>query len=563
MFAAASVTLFAVITLGPALCYPTGWDELVYHSVLPERWLTTGWPAFYSDLPYSGFPSLGEIVFWLMAPLDSVIAPRLLVWVCWILGLACLFRLLDLWLKGTTAIVIVMAFALNDTLLLISANCYVESILLLDVTALLLALSRPVDRENASKIQRSDSTRLLATFARPSLPGIPRDARFHVLASIAKDRKTNLAAICGILAGGAAAVKLTGCAVLAVPVIWCIVQVAFKRFRWHELVRPSLGYALVAASFSFPFYLRTWLATGNPFYPYFCEWFSSDPARLDMSHHHHVIGGLWFGMRSVASFIEAPLLLAFRSENYDGGFGWQLLLFLLLAIVAMVSAIRWRTRRRIVGPLVVALWFYVAWFFSAQQARFAVSAFVAFVMLAAVGLRIVPRKWRQIILLALVAASVVSVPWWRVDYYRASWLTVFGQLTRTDYVHNVTDRIYLPMVQAVHTITRSDAKLMLLYEHRGFYLARQHVIGTPRFQEGPFTPPEHFESPESVMQILKQNQITHVLLAKVNPSPDLEPGWIDRDRPFLRALESCLQQRRLIPRWESEIYLLLEVADEA
>src|SRR4051812_27117546 len=82
---AAGPLVLALITLGPAICYPTGWDELVYHQVLPRRWQADGWPTVYSDLPYSGFPSLAEMLFWLMAPLDAVVAPRLLIWVCWIL----------------------------------------------------------------------------------------------------------------------------------------------------------------------------------------------------------------------------------------------------------------------------------------------------------------------------------------------------------------------------------------------------------------------------------------------------------------------------------------------
>jgi len=64
---------FLLLTLGPAMNYPTGWDELVYHSVLPRRWLADGWPRFYVDIPYSGFPSFVEILCWLVAPIESLI----------------------------------------------------------------------------------------------------------------------------------------------------------------------------------------------------------------------------------------------------------------------------------------------------------------------------------------------------------------------------------------------------------------------------------------------------------------------------------------------------------
>ena len=513
----------AVMTLGPALCYPTGWDELVYHGVLPQRWLVQGWPAFYQDLPYSGFPSFGEILFWLMAPIENVIAPRLLAWACWILGLVCLYRLLRRRLSATTATVFTLAFTLSDTVLLISANCYVESILLLQVAALLLAVRLPGWRG-------------------PAGGAWPR------------------AAILGILAGGAAAVKLTGCSVLAVPCIWYAGQLCLDRTRWRSVIGPWAIYVFVALCVALPFYVRPWLATGNPFYPYLCGWFTDDAAQLEMSRYHHDIGGFRFGVKSVAAFVDAPLLLAFRSENYDGRFGWQLLVLVLLAIVAVVSAGRRRLRPSVLWPLAVTVWFYVFWFATAQQARFAVHFVLALLLLATVGMRILPRKWRRLVLLTLVPAMLFSVPWWRSDYYFASWLTVAGRLTRTDYVHNVTDRVHLPLIQAIQALTSRDAKFLLLFEHRGFYLSRHYVIGTPFFQEGLFTPPEQFADAESVMNVLKQNEITHVVAAKVNPGPDQAPGWIERQQPFLRAVEQCVQQRQLIRRWESDEYVLLEVA---
>lgn len=319
-------------------------------------------------------------------------------------------------------------------------------------------------------------------------------------------------------------------------------------------------YALVALSVGLPFYIRPWLATGNPFYPYLCDWFSNDPVRLEMSRFHHYIGGFSYGVKNVTAFLDAPLLLAFRSENYDGEFGWQLLVLVALAIVATVSAGRRRLRWIVLWPAAVAMWFYLFWFMTAQQARFAVPFLLAFLLLAGLGIRILPRTWRQPVQLALVVAVLFSVPWRRSDYYLASWMTTVGWLNRADYVHNVTERVHLPLIQAVHALTPPDAKLMLLYEHRGFYLSRRYLIGTPLFQEGPFSPPEQFADAESVLRILRQQEFTHVVIAKVNPSPDQAPGWVERQPPLLGALGQCVQQRRLLPRWESDEYVLWEVA---
>jgi hypothetical protein len=513
----------AAITLGPALCYPFGWDELVYHEALPKRWLADGCPEVYPDLPYSGFPSFGEILFWLAAPIESVIAPRLVVGSCWLLGLLCLHRLLCRRLTGSTAAMLTLAFTLNNTVLLISANCYVESILLMDVAALFLALN---------------------------LPGW-RGKRQLGWAQ---------AAVLGILAGGAAAIKLTGCAILAVPVVWYSRQLCVDWRRWRRLFRPVVLYGTVALCQLLPFYLRPWLATGNPFYPYFCSWFSNNAARWEMSRYHHLIGGFQFGDTGAMAFLVAPFHLAFRPEKYDGAFGWQMLVLEVLAVIALVSACRRRLRPVVIWIIVVALWFYVFWFVTAQQARFAVQFVAALTVLAGFGMRMLTAGWRQLVLCSLVATVPFSIPWRKWDFYSASWLTVVGRLKRDDYVNYGTRGVHLPLIRAVHTLTSTDARLMLLFEHRGFYVSRHYLIGTPLFQEGPFSPPEQFADVESVITVLQQNEITHVVAAKVNPGPDQSPDWIQRQQPFLRALEQCIQQRRLLLRWESEDYALLEVA---
>ncbi len=519
----AGLLAVAVVTLGPALCYPSGWDELVYHSTLPERWLEAGWPAFYSDLPYSGFPSLGEILFWLAAPIEYVIAPRLLVWICWILGLACLYRLLRRTLARDAAVVLTLAFSLNSTMLLISANCYVETIVMMNVAAMLLALGLPADRRDSTD-------------------------------------QWMLAAAIGVLAGGAAAVKMTGFAAFAVPCLWYLGKAMSDRSRRGVVaghLAASLAVALVVCS---PFYLRTWMATGNPFYPYFCWWFTDDPVRIDMSHHHHAIGGMYFGVRSLAAFVDGPLLLAFSEKLYDGEFGWQTLAIVLLAIVALVSARRGRVRRVVLWPATVAFTLYVFWFFTAQQARFVVPAALAFVVLAGKGLRLLRGNRRSAVLCVLLVSTVASIPWKRSGYYWHSWRAALGQVSRIDYLHNVTEFVYLPLIEAVYETTPANARLALVYEHRGFYIPRRYVIATPLFQEGPFSPPEAFRDATRVIEWLHDERISHLVMAKNRIGPDQKADFVDRQQPFLDGIEECLRRGYLAAVWESEEYLIFMVS---
>jgi len=520
---ATAAAVFGLVTLGPALSYPTGWDELVYHHVLPKRWLAAGWPAFCPDLPYSGFPSLGEILFWLMAPIDGVIAPRLLTWICWALGLGLVYRLLRRRIRRASAAVLTPAFALSSTLLLISANCYVETIQLMNFSALLLAL-------NAG--QRAADRIGIGGWRKP--------------------------AVLGVLAGGAAAVKLTGLAVTVVPFLWYLIQSRRDLLGQKATGGASSIHLSVAAIVVVPFYLRPWLSTGNPAYPYYASWFTNDPARLEMSRYHHALGAA-FGVHGLAGFFAGPVLLAFDEQLYDCTFGWQMLIFLALAVLGISLAPRKRLRPFVMWPAAVLCLLYSCWFFTAQQARFAIPGILALMPLAAVGLRQLRGKRRQLVLAALASAVLVSTPWRTAGHYFGSALTVLGVISRADYVNESTGRDYLPLIRAIADETPRDARLLLLFEHRGFYLPRPYVIGTPFFQEAGFTPPEPFSDPARIMDLLAREQITHIVMTNKPTGPDQAATWLDRLDPLFAGLSSCVKEDKLRPIWQSDRYVLLEV----
>jgi len=407
-------------------------------------------------------------------------------------------------------------------MLLISANCYVETILLMNTAGMLLVLGERGSRRDAAC-------------------------------------SWSLASILGVLAGGAAGVKLTGLSAAVIPCLWYAGQVLFGRRQRFQVLRRWTLYLLVALAVGLPFYLRPWLATGNPFHPFLWSWFSDDPAVVEMSGYHHAISGFAYGVRSLVTYLDGPLLLAFRADNYDGEFGWQLLVIVVLAVMAGVSAIRPRRRAAVVWPSVVTLWLYTFWFLTAQQARFAVPAMLGFVMVAAAGLRLVHGPGRRLVLVSLVLATLISIPWRRHGYYEDSALAASGRISRADYVHNLTDVLYMPLIQALEFCTPPEAHIMLLFEHRGFYIPRRYTIGTPFFQAGPFSPPELYTDGQRVMQELRGRRITHVVMTRVPAGPDHAPGWTERQLLLFGGLGQCVQQGWLEIVWQSESHLLLAV----
>jgi hypothetical protein len=572
------VVCLAGLSLGPALCFPTGWDELVYHGVLPRRWVVAGRPAVYADLPYSGFPSGSEILFWMIAPVESLVAPRLVVWTCWMIALGLLYRLLRRMLRPAPAVALTCAFAVSPAALLISANCYVESLQLMNLAALLRTF--------------------VAWTPAGSTPADRRGIRFG------GGWGWSLAA--GMLAGGAAAVKLTGIAFLALPWLWWLGLTVRRLARSKDALR-ALAPFFIAVTFALPFYLRPWQATGNPFYPYYDHWFSRDAARQEMSRYHHALAAGNFGWRSPLALVTGPILLSLEERLYDGSLGWQFVLLLALGGCGLAAAVRnppssaaesqHRSRaapRRarqgllVFWPATVAVSLYLFWYLTAQQARFALPAALAFTLVAGAGWRHLQfesfRLWShgevpatrgqavgisrggvisRLVLSLLVVLSVASFPWRTLPYYLASWETLCHWWTWTEYVDDGTGGQYVPLLRALRERTPPNARLLLLFEHRGLYVPRAHLIGTPFFQPGGFTPPERFASREAVQELLQQHGVTHVVLTKSLVGPDRSPEWFDRLAPLFRGIEACVQQGGWQLLWESEDYVLFAVPSDA
>ncbi|MEQ1825439.1 MAG: glycosyltransferase family 39 protein [Pirellula sp.] len=510
-----------LLTMGPALNYPTGWDELVYHSVLPRRWLIDGWPAFYVDIPYSGFPSLVELLCWLVASLESIMMPRLFIWVCWLLMILLAYVLFRRNSDKTVGWALTLAMAFSPISLMTSANCYVEAFQFLDLIAILLLL------DNASE------------------SGNPRPT-------------TNLILI-GILVGGCASVKLTGAIVILLPVVWCWMKgISDQRSAIREAKNVGI-IVLTSVLFASPFYVRTWLYSGNPFYPYFSSWFSNDSRLLETSLYHHAIGADSFGMRGAIAFLSTPILLAWDGALFDGTFGWQWLILLGMPIFGLKMGEARKTIRKRLWLVCIAIIFYSFWFFSAQQARFALPLFVTITLLACSCVREMSSRKRAIAAVLLVGTTIFSLPWTNAGYYLASWERLLGIWSNTQYVDDTLKDEYVPFVAAIEEFTPADAKLLLLFEHRSMYIPRKCVIGTPFFQAEGLTPPELYAAPETLMTYLTENEFSHIGFALKPIGPDRASHWWNRGDPVFASIERAIESDHLRIQWSSENYMLLIV----
>ncbi len=518
-----------VATMSPVLCLPEAWDELVYHVALPFRWSQAGSALVLPDNPFSGFPALADLLFWLATSAGGTLAPRLMTWAISAIIASLLFQTLRRWLSVPAALALVAGFLFSPLVLLISHEAYAELFVVLDVAAAMYLLT-------ASR-QRTDG---------------------H------GDR-----VLLGLLAGGAAAVKLTGWSVSLVIVFWA----TWREFRASDSpalrVRRAVTFLAwmlgVALAFAAPFYLRPWFATGNPFHPYFAEWFTSDAATLAMSQYHHDAGTCRYGLTGLLGVFAAPLFLAVPlkalqdSNVFDGCFGWQAGIVGIFTVLTLVRA-RWsRLKLEETGIGLTAVLLAVSWYLTSPQARFASTAFYMGTLTAGLALQQRSRPFRTTVLAALLIGAVASFNVRQLRNYANAWKAVVTD-TRGRHLSSLLDGDYVEAMSAVFALTPPDATVMLLFENRGLYMPRRYIIATPFFQNAFFTPPEQVRTPAMLEEQLRRSGATHIMLGLGSADPDRLQPYFVRSAGLLGHLESLVKAGSLKPVWSNSGYQLFAVS---
>ncbi len=472
---------------GAALCLPAGMglDELSYQISVPWRWLADGFPYVYRDLPYSGFPLLPNFIFEGLLSVGGLKTPRLLVFATHITVMLLMYLLVSFRQKRFAGTVMTLALLLSPVYIFFIGEVYVESFILMNLLAGFAA----------------------AKYSRPERAGW---------------------LIAGILAGGAAAVKLTGLTVAGI--IWLLPWV-LRRHPKAVCIKPLLLAALAAAIFAMPFYLRPWIATGNPFHPYFAAYFTDDTATRIMSEAHHSMGAPDAG--DALSLPEVFWQLVQGSRVFDGHLGWQfpLLLLLWLAAGCRLTARHKFYRLRDFALMALPALLFIFWYSTARQTRFLLPLFVLLPLLAGLyGQWFFTGRRKYPLLLLLLAGTLFSVPYaWRKHFIN-QWKAATGKVDTASYLSSTSRDYLIQAYEAIHRLQTPQTSTMVFFERRFLYLPGKYTIATPGFQERYFfLPQDSLIDKEDILwrlrQMLDETGTRFILVEKVLKYNENSQEW--------------------------------------
>ena len=422
------------ILLLPALLLPpAAWDEQVSQIALLNKYLFLTSVMPLPENPYSAYPSLGQI--WLLPSVASggMNVPLLISGMLTVIMGVIFFNHAEKLSGKIAAAAALAAVMLSPVTWTLTRSFYAElSITLFALTGAWLLLKDDLPRQKS------------IFFA-------------------------------GVMAGAALAVKLTGGCIT--PALF-ILLICRKESRKYFLL-------FICGAFltALPFFLRVWIACGNPFYPYFSNLFHASAGACMVEEFHRALGGN-YGIDPVAGIFFNWILCAYDGINYDGlAIGFQLPVIVIILIAGIIFCRFKDHRLTAIFAALAGAWIF--WNLTAQQSRFLYpllwcGAFAAIYAISKFKSR------RQtilylVLLLSVIPATVTHFP--ELKHFYLAWKNFID--ARRNPVHFTAwqnDEVpYADIVEKVRTL--SGKKIASLWERRVLYLPENVTVIMPRFQE--------------------------------------------------------------------------------
>ena len=548
--------LSLLIALSVALAPPISWDSQVYHLTGPKLTIERGRIAGGIDIPYLGFPQLVEMLFTLGLLLKSPVGEsltlgggiaQLIHWTYAVLALLSVYTLAERHLTRRAGWLAMAILISAPTISLLASWAYVDlAVLFYELAAFQLLL--------------------LAWQAEAPLTAEGKGNRIGDSPLTPKEGGSRLLALAGVVSGMAVGVKYT--AVLLPAAMAVLVALQARKRGWSLAWRQALLFGGCAALVAAPWFIKNWLLTGNPVYPFFLAGQFWDGYRAWF----YSRAGTGLAYTALWRLLIAPWEATIRgiegAEGYSATIGP-----LFLAAVPLLLLV-WgkleKAQRTFVGLAVaVSAPQYLLWLYGVAQSALLIQTRLLFpifgflALLAGLALdRIKLLDRPQLSLDRLLSMAVLLVL--AIDLlgtclryagdnplaYLAGWETAEKYLER----HQPG---YQQAISYLNDQLPGSAKVYFLWEPRSFYARRE--VRPDAILDGFLHLRHRFGDAAGIARYLREQGYTHLLLYKQGMDAIVQAGFDPVTAEDLAVMDD-LQARylSLVRDWDG-VYSLYKV----
>lgn len=314
-----------------------------------------------------------------------------------------------------------------------------------------------------------------------------------------------------ILAGFSAGTKMTALIIVAVCVLWAGVESAILRNTIARSVRQGLVYSAVALCVASPWYIKSFIYTGNPVYPFFYGVFGGRGWNANLAELYRV-SQLRFGIGTdTISLLKIPYALAFRPDKFYDVTSLSVAVGVtLLAALPVMLRLRYATRPAYARLLIVSSVQVLVWCFLTQQSRYLMPVLAVLSVASAYAICELSRSsmLRGILMAVVVAQLMMAIIMQGIAMVKISGPVTLGLESREDYLSRTLD-IY-PAIRAANSDLPKNARIVLFGDTRGFYLDRPYFWGDA--SHNATIPYGRIRSPGDLARRLVRMGTTHALV---------------------------------------------------
>lgn len=524
--------LSAAMTLVGALAPPSGndWDGLAYHLAAPKVYLRHGSIHFIPYDSHTNFPFTLEMLYGLGLSLAGTPLASLFHWVCALLAAVAVAAFLATHFgvgaraEGTAAKTALPGWAPP------LAGAFVLTVpqVAWEATTAYIDLGTTLYQFLA----------LYAVFN--AVCGAPRPAPDTDGDGVGQGA-FSWWVVAGAMSGWAMGTKMTAMLpfgmLVAAAGLWALLR---RRRAW----RGVLALAVVGVAVASPWYVKSWIWTNNPVYPFFYRLFpNSVNWTKEMDEAYRKEQAEYFGLgRAPRQFLMAPWTTAMdgsafftvrtrearegrRPRDIAEAWGGDVRGSLGVALLGLAPLLPFARRHdwRVYWALAYIGGSYLSWFFLTQQSRYLLPIVAPAGAIGALVLAWLPHGFLRAAAGCFAAAvlliNMTVVYQW---IYEPTRRVVFGAESRDAYLRRTLPELY-PALSFVNRLP-PESRVAFFQEVRGFYADREYFWANPLQHN--LIPYEQFEDGAAMARFLRERLgITHALVNDLLARGSEETLW--------------------------------------